>query len=217
MLAAVNGGRKERKDKILSEAAKIFAEHSLHQTTMDQVAAHLGVNKVILYRYFASKEDLISSIFERVVEHIVKETDYQHPPRQLVGSGTLHAIKAVREYPEAFLMLVRHAPHDPLYHHYFEELVVTVRDHIEKDVESFMRTEGVPPKIVELSVHMGSTFGMRALTWWLENGNIEEDEYLVQWLSGAITTFLNSADLIKTSVPAGRKNFSKARAKPRTK
>src|SRR4051794_28612533 len=64
--------RSERKDLFLREAAALFAERGLQHTTMDDLAARLGVKKVILYRYFASKDDLIHSVLERMEARLLQ-------------------------------------------------------------------------------------------------------------------------------------------------
>ncbi len=47
-----------KRDKVLSEAAKLFAQKGFHQADMAQLAARAGVAKGSLYNYFDSKEEL---------------------------------------------------------------------------------------------------------------------------------------------------------------
>ena len=48
----------EKRERVLSEAARLFAERGYNQTDMAQLAARAGVAKGSLYNYFASKEEL---------------------------------------------------------------------------------------------------------------------------------------------------------------
>lgn len=48
----------EKRERVLTEAARLFAERGYNQTDMAQLAARAGVAKGSLYNYFASKEEL---------------------------------------------------------------------------------------------------------------------------------------------------------------
>ncbi len=51
-----------RRAEILEAATALFAETGLHQTTMKQVCAAVGLSPGSLYRYFPSKEALIEAL-----------------------------------------------------------------------------------------------------------------------------------------------------------
>lgn len=60
---------KEAKDKILRRkildgADKLFREHGLSKTTMEDIAREAGKGKSTLYYYFKSKEEIIDAIIE---------------------------------------------------------------------------------------------------------------------------------------------------------
>jgi AcrR family transcriptional regulator len=40
-------------------AVKLFVEHGFHETTTDQIAARVGMSSRSLFRYFATKEDMV--------------------------------------------------------------------------------------------------------------------------------------------------------------
>jgi AcrR family transcriptional regulator len=71
------GGEKTKK-KILETAEKLFAEHGFDSTSVDLVAQTAGVNKALIYYHFKNKNDLILSLFikiiDEVTEYISKET-----------------------------------------------------------------------------------------------------------------------------------------------
>lgn len=52
----------EKRKKILSEAARMFASHPFHKVLLSDVAEAAGVGKGTLYTYFQSKEDLYFSV-----------------------------------------------------------------------------------------------------------------------------------------------------------
>lgn len=65
MAGARRLGPEERREQILSAAICHFAEVGLAGTTRD-VAARAGVTQALLYRYFASKAELLEAVFQRV-------------------------------------------------------------------------------------------------------------------------------------------------------
>src|SRR2546426_3235967 len=69
--------RQEREDLILRAAEEVLIEKGYHDTSMDEIAARVGVAKGTVYLHFASKEDLVFALFEREVKtflHVVEQT-----------------------------------------------------------------------------------------------------------------------------------------------
>jgi AcrR family transcriptional regulator len=54
-----------RREQILSEAARFFAEFGFSGTTHG-LAERLGIRQALLYKYFESKEALVEAVFQRV-------------------------------------------------------------------------------------------------------------------------------------------------------
>ena len=55
-------------EEIVRAAAVCFGGVGYHATTLETIAARVGVSKVTLYRYVASKEELLWRVFERTIE-----------------------------------------------------------------------------------------------------------------------------------------------------
>lgn len=62
--------REEKREAVLHAAAQAFAENGYHGTSLDSIAARLGVTKPTLYYYASSKDDLISLVVGRALEQI---------------------------------------------------------------------------------------------------------------------------------------------------
>ena len=56
--------RKLRKQSILEGALKVFKNHGIEKTTMDEIALESGFGKATLYYYFASKDEVFIAIME---------------------------------------------------------------------------------------------------------------------------------------------------------
>jgi AcrR family transcriptional regulator len=59
--------REERAQLILDVTEAILLEKGYHDTSMDEVAAHVGIAKGTLYQHFASKEELVFALIERKI------------------------------------------------------------------------------------------------------------------------------------------------------
>jgi AcrR family transcriptional regulator len=55
---------------LLPAAADLFAERGYRATTLDDVAARLGMKKGSLYHYIRSKEELLAGIYEQIFDRI---------------------------------------------------------------------------------------------------------------------------------------------------
>ena len=67
--------RQQREMLILQAAEEIFAEKGYYDTSMDEVAARVGIAKGTVYLHFASKEALIIAIFTREMERFLQEVE----------------------------------------------------------------------------------------------------------------------------------------------
>jgi len=56
--------RLERENLILEVAQAVLMEKGYHETSMDEIAAEVGISKGTLYSHFASKEELIQKLLE---------------------------------------------------------------------------------------------------------------------------------------------------------
>ena len=52
-------------ERILDSSYELFSRHGVRAVGVDTIVAHAGVAKMTLYRYFASKDDLVLAFMER--------------------------------------------------------------------------------------------------------------------------------------------------------
>ena len=87
---------RERSEEVYRAALRLFREKGYHATSMQDIAAAVGLYKGSLYHYIAGKEDLLVQVFERAmgtlladVEQIVADTSLG-PSAQLRLIGQAH-------------------------------------------------------------------------------------------------------------------------------
>src|SRR5262249_55170937 len=54
----------DRRQAILESALRLFGERGFHGTTVPEIAERAGVATGTIYRYFASKEALVNTLFQ---------------------------------------------------------------------------------------------------------------------------------------------------------
>jgi AcrR family transcriptional regulator len=57
---------KARRDQIIEVATQLFNERGFHATGIDDVGAAAGITGPGIYRYFASKDEILIAVFDRV-------------------------------------------------------------------------------------------------------------------------------------------------------
>jgi TetR/AcrR family transcriptional regulator, fatty acid metabolism regulator protein len=67
--------RQERERLILGAASDLFVERGYHDTSMDDIAARVGIAKGTVYLHFASKEDLALALVEQGARAFAQRLD----------------------------------------------------------------------------------------------------------------------------------------------
>lgn len=73
--AAVPPPGQDRRNRILDAAERCFARTGFHKATMQDVAAECGMSPGNLYRYFASKDDVVAGMAERDRERFMHDVE----------------------------------------------------------------------------------------------------------------------------------------------
>jgi AcrR family transcriptional regulator len=70
---------RDRRDQLITCAARLFAERGYHPTSVSDIVEALGVGKGVFYWYFSSKEELLSEL--------LKSSNYDLRKRQQQAIG----------------------------------------------------------------------------------------------------------------------------------
>jgi len=173
--------RLERKEVLLNGAAEVFARHGLRDTTMEAVADSLNVAKVILYRNFASKDDLIHSILERIVEKLIA---LDAGPEESFAIRALDTIALARLESAAFQMLARDARNDPIFGDHYQR----VHETISTRVKTKLLGISMDPIMAQISAGAITDFCLNGALNWIEIGSPERDHEYGEWVAIGIKT-----------------------------
>ena len=91
---------KKTKEKILEEALKLFAQSGYMGTSMNDIAAKLGVTKAALYKHYKSKQEILDSIVDKM-----NEMDKERVKQYEMPEGKLEDV--IAEYKETAFDKIR--------------------------------------------------------------------------------------------------------------
>jgi AcrR family transcriptional regulator len=69
----MNARRKAARAQILRAAADLFRERGYQASTVDQIAARLGMSKASLYTHFRAKEEMLAAISRETIEAFIRD------------------------------------------------------------------------------------------------------------------------------------------------
>jgi TetR/AcrR family transcriptional regulator, cholesterol catabolism regulator len=84
----VTEGRAGKRSEMLREAARLFMASGFHGTSVDDIAAAVGVTKAAVFYHFRSKSDLLYEIYGTVADTINARLDAH--PADLAPADRLH-------------------------------------------------------------------------------------------------------------------------------
>jgi AcrR family transcriptional regulator len=89
-----------KRERILEEAVKLFYERGFTGTTLDDIAAELGVTKPFIYTHFRSKTDLLAALCRPTIELSLEAVS---SAAKMAGSPTARLHKAIVDFTQVVL------------------------------------------------------------------------------------------------------------------
>jgi AcrR family transcriptional regulator len=171
----------ERKAKILRRAASLFDQNGYHNTSMEDIAAAVGVRKPTLYHYYKGKEEILFCIHEEFVDLLTSrlEARLQTP---MASSSYLLELMA-----DVLGLMETHRGHVRVFFEHHRELpdeyVHTIKDkrhHIQALVEDMFQ-KGIQAgefRPVDVRLTAMAFFGMSnwAYQWYRSDGRLRPRE-----------------------------------------
>jgi AcrR family transcriptional regulator len=71
----LGGPGRERSEEVYTAALRLFREKGYHATSMQDIAAAVGLYKGSLYHYIGSKEELLARVFERGMGSLLADVE----------------------------------------------------------------------------------------------------------------------------------------------
>jgi len=88
------------RESVERTALALFAERGFERTTVEDIAAELGVGRRTVFRYFPSKNDIVWGDFDRVLDRLRDELDGQGEEVEMMEALATAAVASNRYPPE---------------------------------------------------------------------------------------------------------------------
>ena len=179
--------RERRREQLLIAAAAELNERGIRQATMDQVAQRAGVSKVILYRYFKSKDKLVHAVLEEIVDAILEadmaDVDW--------WTGRLRrTLQVAREHGAAMQLLVRHASHDSEFGIHFDRLSKAVAERVEQRQAEILGQGNEGPGDIHILAETIAAFLLDAYVRWIDATPPDRDEDFLPWITKSVRAMI---------------------------
>lgn len=95
-----NADREEKREAVLLAAVRMFNANGFHATSLEDVAASLGVSKPTIYHYLGNKDQVLFECVTRGIEQLVEAADQAHA---VPGTGLDRLRTFLRRYGEVIM------------------------------------------------------------------------------------------------------------------
>lgn len=96
------------RSRILEEARDLFAAEGAAAVTMRGIAARVGVTPMALYRYFASREDLLAALVEQghatFLRYLNRALSERTPGARLAAAGAQY-LRFALDHPQSYAVM----------------------------------------------------------------------------------------------------------------
>lgn len=188
-----------RREAILEAAIGAFSRAGYSATSMTAIARASRVTPIIVYRHFASKEELYRAALARASQRF-SELLAAAPDAGGFGVGARSVLAAARSDPDGFRLLWRHAAREPR----FAARAAALRERAIAELRRPLAAR-VPEPDLDWSSHAVASFLVDAVLNWLDYGKPELDSRFA-----AATNAAMRAGVRAWAAPAGER-VSRAR------
>lgn len=111
--------KEDRREELLEAAAEIFRKKGYQETSTAEIAEHAGVVEGTIYRYFATKRELLVQVVERAYELVI--ADFEVQLRGITGTWNQlrylvwRHLKTIQEDPALAKLVTYEIKADPGY------------------------------------------------------------------------------------------------------
>ena len=170
--------RSERREQLIDVARALFAERGLEGTSVEEIAAHAGVSKPVIYEHFGGKEGLYAVVVDREVRTLHESiraaiTTPDASPRALIELGTLALLDYIDDRPNGFRIISRDSsgtsPEGS-----FQTILSDIASRVEDLLAQEFGKRGLEADVAPLYAQM--LVGLVALggQWWMDTRDEQE-------------------------------------------
>ncbi len=193
-------GERDRRAEIYRSAARIFHRKGYHATSINDIAAAVGLTKAGLYYYIKGKQDLLFAIMsfamDQLDEQVIEPARRARDPRTRLETIVARHARLITQDSSALTILVNELegllPGDRA------DIIGRQRDYVDFIAETLaaLRDEG---KVVGLDPTVGA-FSLVGMILWISrwyraDGRLDGDEVVAEVTRMAVSAVLNRGEL----------------------
>jgi AcrR family transcriptional regulator len=182
--------RTRRRESLIDAAARAFAERGFQATSMEEVATFAGVTRLIVYRHFASKEDLYRSVIDRAVEGISTAVRDNLASAPTVRGAVTGFIEAARFDPDGFRILVQQAAREAEFSAYWQQF----RDRAVDAGRQLIKRAVSDPLLRDWAAETLVSLLEEGTLAWIDKGDPTRDDEMITVLTRSIRAMLDAFD-----------------------
>lgn len=164
----------ERRNELLDAGAEFFATRPYDDVLMEEIAAHVGVSRALLYRYFPGKRELFAAIYQRAADRLlgVAQFDPDLPLVDAVSAGLDAHIDYFAANRLTVLAANRTLAGDPLIQAIIDDELAELRGRM----LAAAGFTGHARDVASATLRAWLVFVREMCVDWLENQTIDRDE-----------------------------------------
>ncbi len=205
--ATAADGEQDRRAEIYRSAARIFHRKGYHATSINDIAAAVGLTKAGLYYYIKGKQDLLFAIMgfamDQLDEQVIEPARRVQDPQARLETIVARHARLITQDSSALTILVNELegllPDDRT------DIIGRQRDYVDfiADTLAALRDEG---KVVGLDPTVGA-FSLVGMILWISrwyrtDGRLDGDEVVAEVTRMAISAVLNRGEDSSAGNPA---------------
>lgn len=147
-MAATAPRSDNRRTQLLDAAARLLRLHGYHGTSMRDIAAAAGMLSGSIYYHFASKEELLVTVYEegvrRIAEHVDAALARERDPRRRLEAACVAHLEMLLDRSDYAQVVIRVFPDDaaPV-----RERLIALRDAYEHRFKALIAELELPPNV----------------------------------------------------------------------
>ena len=172
--------KEERRQLLMDAAAEVIVKQGIRSTTMEDISASMGMTKIVLYRMFGTKDELIHAILERATNEFLNVDALQI---EKYGDRLQRYLDISRSHDDAIRILLLQTPHDAKYNKQYrrlsKQLIKRTKERIQQRQEAGETACALDLDFVSEAI---VSFILSSISRWLTRGKKEADAEFVRWM-----------------------------------
>lgn len=154
---------------------------------MEDIAGRLRTSKVAIYRYFATKEEIVSAVLQRVAMRFIAA---EYLPWSGLKPALRQSLALAREDAPAYLLLFRASVSDSGLSRYVLDVRTVVQEATHRRLALLGHMSDVPPPLRDAVQRGLLDFLFAAVANWVEHGDPALDDSWLRWAARSGTAII---------------------------